>query len=70
MTWSSESRRIDAQVLADPVEDDDRVVGRVAGHRQDRGDDVQRHVVAEEREERERDEQVVDRRDDRADARS
>ena len=29
------------QVLADPVEDDDGVVGRVAGHRQNRGDDVQ-----------------------------
>ena len=57
-----------AQVLADAVEDDDRVVGRVAGHRQDRGDDVQRHVVPEERQERERDQQVVNRRDDRADA--
>ena len=68
MTWCIESRRIDAQVLADPVEDDDRVVGREAGHRQDRGDDVQRHVVAEEREERQRDQQVVNRRDDGADA--
>ena len=57
-----------AQVLADPVEDHDRVVGRVAGHRQDGGDDVQRQVVLEEGEERERDEQVVNRRDDRADA--
>ena len=68
ITLSSESRRIDAQVLADPVEDDDRVVGRIAGHRQYRGDDVQRHVVAEERQERERDEQVVHGRDHRADA--
>ena len=32
-----------------------------------RGDDVQRQLVAEERQERERDQQVVDRRDDRAD---
>src|SRR5438874_4045294 len=58
----------DPQVLADPVEDDDRVVGREARHRENRGDHVQRHVVAEEREERERDQQAVDRRADRADA--
>ena len=38
----------------------------IAGDRQDRGDDVQRQVVAEERQERERDQQVVDRRDDGA----
>ena len=57
-----------AEVLAHPVEDDDRVVRRIARDRQDRGDDVQRQVVAEEREERERDEQIVNRRDDRADA--
>ena len=67
MTWSSESRRIAAQVLAHAVEDHDRVVGREAGDRQQRGDDVQRQVVAEEGEERERHQQVVHRRDDGAD---
>ena len=55
------------QVLAHAVEDDDRVVGREAGDRQERRDDVQRQVVAEEGQERERHEQVVNRRDDRAD---
>ena len=56
-----------AHVLADAVEDDDGVVGRVAGDRQDRGDDVEREVVAEERQERERDQQIVDGRHHRAD---
>ena len=66
-TCSSESRRIAAQVLAHAVEDDDRVVDRVAGDRQDGRDDVQRQVVAEERQERQRDQDVVERRDDGAD---
>ena len=35
-------------VLAHAIEDDDRVVHRVAGNRQDRRDDVQRELVAEE----------------------
>ena len=52
-----------AQVLADPVEDDDGVVGGIAGHRQDRRNDVQTQVVAEERQERQRNQQIVDRRD-------
>ena len=56
-----------AQVLAHAVEDHDRVVHRIAGNRQQRGDDVQRQVVAEERQKRERDEDVVERRGDRAD---
>ena len=64
---SSGSRRRRAQVLADAVEDDDRVVHRVAGDRQDRGDDVQRQVVAEEHQERQRHEDVVQRRRDGAD---
>jgi hypothetical protein len=55
-----------SHVLADAIEDDDRVVGRVAGHGQDRGDDVQREVVLEEREEGERHEQIVNGRDDGA----
>ena len=38
-----------AEVLADAVEDNDRVVGRIAAHREDRGDDIQRQVVAKER---------------------
>ena len=56
------------EVLADPVEDDDRVVGGEAGDRQNRRDDVQAHVIAEERQERQRDEQVVNRGDHRAHA--
>ena len=59
-----------AQVLAHAIEDDDRVVRGIARDRQDRRDDVQAHVVPEERQERERDEQIVDRRDDRADAKA
>ena len=39
-------------VLTHAVEDDDRVVHRVAGDRQNRGDDVQRQVVAEPGQER------------------
>ena len=56
-----------AHVLAHAVEDDDGVVDRVAGDREEAGDDVERHVVAEEGQERERDEQVVQRRRDGAD---
>ena len=56
-----------AHVLAHAVEDDDSVVGRVAGDRQDRGDHVQREVVPEEGQERQRHQQVVDGRDDGAD---
>ena len=41
-----------AHVLAHAVEDDDGVVDRVAGDRQQAGDDVERQVVAEERQER------------------
>ena len=55
-----------ALVLPDAIEDDDHVVHRVADHRQHRGDDVQRHLVAEEHQERERDEHVVEGRHDRA----
>ena len=66
-TLSSGSRRMQPQVLAHAVEDDDGVVHRVAGDRQDRGDDVQRQLVAEEGQQREHDEDVVERRDDRAD---
>ena len=66
-TFSSGSRRSSRAVLAHAVEDDDGVVHRVAGDRQDRGDDVQRQLVAEEGQEREDDEDVVERRDDRAD---
>ena len=40
-----------AHVLAHPVEDHDRVVHRVAGDGQNGGHDVQRQVVAEERQE-------------------
>ena len=53
-------------VLANAIEDDDHVVHRVADHRQHRRDDVQRHLVVEEHEERERDQHVVERRGDRA----
>ena len=55
------------RVLADAVEDDDRVVHRVADDRQHRRHDVQRQLVVEEREHREHDEDVVEGRDDRAD---
>ena len=55
------------QVLAHPVEDDDGVVHRVAGDGQQRGDDVQRQVVAEEGQEGQRDQHVVERGDDGAD---
>ena len=54
------------RVLAHAVEDDDHVVHRVAHHRQHGGDDVERHFVPEEHEERQRDEHVVERRHDRA----
>ena len=64
---SSEARRMRAEVLAHAIEDHDRVVDRVAGDGQDRRDDVQREVVAEERQQRERDEHVVQRRGDGAD---
>ena len=66
-TVSSELAPLAAQVLADAVEDHDRVVHRVAGDGQDGGDDVQRQVVAEEHQQRERDQHVVQRRGDRAD---
>ena len=56
-----------AHVLAHAVEDDDGVVGRVAGDRQDRGDHVQREVVPEEGQERQRHQQVVYGRDHGAD---
>src|SRR5687768_1498336 len=55
------------QVLADAVEDDDRVVHRIAGNRQQRGNDVQRQVVPGERQEGERDENVVQGRGNGAD---
>ena len=57
-----------SQVFPDAIEDHDRVVGRVPAHRQNGSNDVQRQVILEKREERERDEQVVNRRDYRADA--
>ncbi len=63
---SSGSRRSDPLVLAHAVEDDDGVVHRVAGDREDRRDDVEREVVAEPGQERERDEDVVQRRHDGA----
>ena len=66
-TCSSGSRRIGAHVLADAVEDDDRVVHRVAGDGQHRRHDVQRQVVAEEGQEGQRHEHVVERGDDGAD---
>ena len=47
-TLSSGSRAQQPRVLADAVEDDDGVVHRVAGDRQDRGHDVQRQLVVEE----------------------
>jgi hypothetical protein len=56
-----------AQVLAHAVEDDDGVVDRVAGDGQDGRDDVERQFVAEEREEGQRDQDVVQRGGDRAD---
>ena len=56
-----------AHVLAHAVEDDDRVVDRVAGDREEAGDDVERHVVAKEGEKRERDQEVVQRRRDGSD---
>ena len=64
---SSGSRRIEPEVLAHAIEDDDRVVHRVPGDRQDRRNDVQRQLVPEERQHREHDEDVVERRDERAD---
>ena len=59
-----------AHVLADAIEDDDRVVDRVAGNRQQAGDHVQRQVVLEEGQEREADEQVVERGGDGADGKT
>ena len=58
------------EILAHAVEDDDGVVGRVAGDRQNRGDDVQGDVVLEKRQERQRDQQIVQRGDDRADGKA
>ena len=56
------------QVLAHAIEDDDRVVERVADHGEERGDDGERDLEAHHREERERRENVVRRRDDGGDA--
>ena len=67
MTCPRLSRRIAAQVLAHAIEDDDRVVGRKAGDGQQRRNHVERQVVAEKSEEREGDQQVVQRRDHGAD---
>ena len=57
-----------AQVLAHAVEDDDLVVDAVADEREDRRDDVERQLVAGERQKRQRDQHVVNARRHRADA--
>ena len=51
-------------VLPDPVEDDDRVVDRVAEHGQHRGDRRVRHLPPEQRVDADRDHDVVQQRDD------
>src|SRR5579871_5729220 len=58
----------DREQLADAVEDDDRLVDRVAEHRQHRGQHRQIEGHAGDREHADEDERVVQRRDDRADA--
>ena len=55
-----------AEVLADAVVDDDRVVDRVADDREQRGDRRERDFLAHEDVDAERDERVVDERDDAA----
>src|SRR3989475_618688 len=52
-----------AQVLPDAIEDDDRVVERVADHGQDRADDHETHFEVEIPDERDRGEDVVERRE-------
>ena len=54
------------KVLTHAVENHDRVVDGITGDRQDRRDDVERQVVAEERQECERHEDVVQGRRNRA----
>ena len=56
-----------AEVLADPVGDDDRLVHRVAEHREHRGQHRQRELPLEEREEAQDDDDVVQVGDDRRD---
>src|SRR5437870_2315614 len=51
------------QVLANAVEDDDRVVERVADHGQDRAHDHETHLEVEIADERDRGEDVVERRE-------
>ena len=53
--------------LADPVEDDDRLVDRVAEHGEHRGQHRERELPLEEREEAEDDDDVVQVGDDRGD---
>ena len=61
MTASSGSFLGVLQVLADPVVDDDRVVDGVADEGQERGHDDEVELAAEEREQPDRDQRVVDR---------
>ena len=57
-----------AELLADAVEHDDRVVHGVADDREKRGDHDERHLAPAKREDRERDERVVRERDESAEA--
>ena len=50
------------QVLAHAIEDDDRIVERIADDREQRGHDRERDLQAHDREERERAEEIVERR--------
>src|SRR5690606_3082026 len=56
------------QILADPIEDNDRVVQRVTQDRQHGGDGRQRNLEPEDRQDPERDEHIVSGRDDRSHA--
>src|SRR3989304_10019838 len=57
-----------AEVLADPVEHDHRLVDRITEYRQYRGEHGQREIPLKEREETEDDDHVVQVGDDRRDA--
>ena len=67
-TSCSDSLRCLLQVLADAIEDDDRVVERVTDHGEERRDDGERNLEVHHREERERREDVVRRGEDGGDA--
>ena len=67
MICSIEPRLPAGQTFTDSIVNDDGVVNRITGDGQDRADHGQRQLPAEEREDADGDEHVVQQRDDRAD---